>query len=283
MALSFMEYPNRLRLKILGRVRLLDVDSEHWRNWRCRIIDLRSSAASSSTWKHSTGIARSTSRLAIRNPRSSDLVEPLVEENRALKRARRAARTIQSGVLGDGPLELVVAGVRQLTPRIRAFELRHPDDAELPSIEPGSHLRVPVRLANGKTVIRHYSIFSDPARRDVYEIAVLREEQGTSGSRAVHESFELGLRRSGKKLHVPADQTLLDAMLEAGIDVRLAARPAIARPAQRPCWPVSRSIAIRRSRMSSADSNIYCAPASRARRVSISCSTSKESLASKIS
>jgi ferredoxin len=28
----------------------------------------------------------------------------------------------------------------------------------------------------------------------------------------------LELRRSGKKLHVPANQTLLDAMLEAGID-----------------------------------------------------------------
>ncbi len=193
-ALFFMDYPNRLRLKVLGRVRLLDLDSEQLA--QLEVPDYRAHVkrgfliqVEAFDWNCPQHITARYTESEIER-----LIEPLVEENRALKSARSGARTIESGVLGDGALELVVAGVRQLTPRIRAFELRHPDDAELPAIEPGSHLRVPVRLANGKIVIRHYSIFSDPARRDAYEIAVLREEQGTSGSRAVHESLEIGLR-----------------------------------------------------------------------------------------
>ncbi len=94
--------------------------------------------------------------------------------------------------LGEGPLELVISGVRQLAPRVRAFELRDPAGGDLPAVEPGSHLRVPVRLPSGKQVDRHYSIASNPARRDAYEIAVLREEEGSGGSGAVHDSYQVG-------------------------------------------------------------------------------------------
>ena len=96
--------------------------------------------------------------------------------------------------LGEGPLELVVSGVRQLAPRVRAFELRHPKGGELPAVEPGSHLRVPVRLPSGDMVDRHYSIASNPVRRDIYEIAVLREDAGSGGSAAVHDCYRIGTR-----------------------------------------------------------------------------------------
>ena len=192
-ALFFMDYPNRVRLKLLGRVRLLDGDSEQLAalespDYRAHVERGFVIHVEAFDWNCPQHI---TPRYT--QPDIERMIEPLLEENRALKSAR-AVRTTGSRVLGEGPLELVIAGVRQLTPRIRSFELRHPDDAELPAIEPGSHLRVPVRLANGKTVIRHYSIFSDPARHDAYEIAVLREEQGSGGSQAVHETFELGMR-----------------------------------------------------------------------------------------
>ena len=193
-ALFFMDYPARRRLKVLGRVRLLDLGSEPLA--QVELPDYRAHVergfiihVEAFDWNCPQHITPRYTESEIER-----LIEPLVEENRALKSVRSTARTTQSSVLGDGPMDLIVTGVRQLTPRIRAFELRHPDSTELPAIEPGSHLRVPVRLANGKAVIRHYSIFSDPARRDAYEIAVLREEHDTSGSRAVHESFELGLR-----------------------------------------------------------------------------------------
>ncbi len=95
---------------------------------------------------------------------------------------------------GDGPLQLVIAAMRQLTPRVRAYELRSADGSELPAVTAGSHLKVPVRLTSGENVIRHYSISSDPAQSEFYEIAVLKEESGAGGSIAVHEQFDLGLQ-----------------------------------------------------------------------------------------
>ena len=41
---------------------------------------------------------------------------------------------------------------------------------------------------------RHYSIASNPARRDIYEIAVLREDDGSGGSAAVHDTYQIGTR-----------------------------------------------------------------------------------------
>ena len=49
-------------------------------------------------------------------------------------------------------------------------------------------------LPSGELVDRHYSIASNPARRDVYEIAVLREEEGSGGSSAVHDNYRIGTR-----------------------------------------------------------------------------------------
>ncbi|MFB3078008.1 MAG: FAD-binding oxidoreductase, partial [Lysobacterales bacterium] len=118
-------------------------------------------------------------------------MQPLIEENRELK-TRRVIKSVLPEVLGAGPLELVISGVRQLTPRIRAFELRDPTGAELPVVEAGSHLQVPVQLEDGESAIRHYSICSNPARRDIYEIAVLHDSEGKGGSVAAHEQFTIG-------------------------------------------------------------------------------------------
>ncbi len=54
----------------------------------------------------------------------------------------------------------------------------------LPAVTAGAHLVVPVRLADGSEVTRQYSLNSDPQRRDLYEIAVLREQAGRGGSTA---------------------------------------------------------------------------------------------------
>src|SRR5690606_4294553 len=53
-------------------------------------------------------------------------------------------------VLGQGSLELVVSGIRQLTPRVRAYELRRVDGSALPAAPAGSHLTLPVPLDNGR-------------------------------------------------------------------------------------------------------------------------------------
>ena len=175
-ALIFMDYPNRARLKVLGRVRLVDggeldlLARLEVANYRARVergFIIRVEAFDWNCPQHIT-------------PRYTEA------ELEALATPRPA-------VIGHGPLELVVSGVRRLTPRIRAYELRDPEGRELPAVRAGAHLEVPVHLENGETATRRYSIASDPARRDAYEIAVLREDAGRGGSRAVHESFQIGL------------------------------------------------------------------------------------------
>ena len=74
------------------------------------------------------------------------------------------------------PLRIVRA--TDVAQGIRSFELRRGDGGELPEFTPGSHISV--RVPNG--LIRKYSLSNDPAERDHYVIAVLREPAGRGGS-----------------------------------------------------------------------------------------------------
>ena len=153
-SLFLMDYPNRTRLKLLGRVKLigpehpallakLEVNGYHASVERGFLIQIEAF-----DWNCPQHIT----------PRYADaevdaLMAPLVEENRMLKHRQRdhGGRT---DTLGNGPLELVVTGIRQLTPRIRAYELSAPDGGELPVFQAGAHLQLPALLDNRDTVIR---------------------------------------------------------------------------------------------------------------------------------
>ena len=201
-SLFFMDYPNRRRLKMFGRVRIVDnaetdiiaaledpdypvqieraflITVEGF-DWNCpahitpRYTDIQVEAALGELRAENQRLREQVEQGGLAAP--GDPQEPI-------------------GVLGEGSLELVVTGVRQLADRVRAYELRSPGGDELPPVTAGAHLRVPVRLPGGEITERHYSIASNPGRRDIYEIAVLREPGGSGGSRAVHESFALGTR-----------------------------------------------------------------------------------------
>lgn len=81
-----------------------------------------------------------------------------------------------------------------MTPQVRAYALRAPDWSDLPIVNAGAHLTVPVRLPDGTVVSRQYSLTTHPQRRDMYEIAVLREEAGRGGSAAIHAIWQIGTR-----------------------------------------------------------------------------------------
>jgi ferredoxin-NADP reductase/predicted pyridoxine 5'-phosphate oxidase superfamily flavin-nucleotide-binding protein len=192
-SLFFMDYPNRTRFKLLGRVELVGAEQAEILA-RLEIADYRAQVergfvihVEAFDWNCPQHIT----------PRHTDadiksLLTPLLEENRLLKANQSPVANRSSQVMGSGPLELVISGLRQLTPRVRAFELRDPNGAKLPVVSAGSHLQFPMQLENGKEKICHYSICSNPARRDAYEIAVLREDGGEGGSIAVHEQFGIG-------------------------------------------------------------------------------------------
>lgn len=192
-ALFLMDYPNRRRLKMLGRVEVinpeasallqqLEVEGYEARVERGFLIHVEAF-----DWNCPQHITPRYTETEV-----NEMIAPVLQENRDFKAG--ASLSNRPSELGDGPLDLVITGVRQLTPRVRAYELRAPNGEDLPVVQAGAHLKVPVQLENGEGVIRHYSICSNPARRDAYEIAVLREEKGAGGSLAVHNLFDLGLR-----------------------------------------------------------------------------------------
>lgn len=196
-SLFLMDYPSQTRLKILGRIRVISGDNTDelatLENADFRapvergfIIDIEAF-----DWNCPKYITPRYTEVQLKG-----LIEPLQAENIALKEKLNKQNvnnlTNNDEKLGSGPLELIISGIRQLTPRIRAFELRHPNGEKLPKITAGSHIQVPIKLADGVLTLRHYSICSNPLRRDVYEIAVLNEVEGKGGSTAIYQQYQLG-------------------------------------------------------------------------------------------
>ncbi len=190
-ALFFMDYVNRRRLKLLGRVMIIGSDHE-------ALSELRDQdyvaavergfliKVEAFDWNCPQHITPRFTQEQIRTELLSS--QPQTNQEQA------APSNTEPTVLGAGPLELVVAGMRQLTEDVRSYELRRVDGGELPGFSAGSHLRIPVQLPNGELIEREYSIASNPANRQSYEIAVLRETLGRGGSSALHSQFVLGTR-----------------------------------------------------------------------------------------
>jgi ferredoxin-NADP reductase/predicted pyridoxine 5'-phosphate oxidase superfamily flavin-nucleotide-binding protein len=202
-ALFFMDYPNKRRLKLMGIIKL--VPNNDWETlaklevegYRANVERAFLIHVEAFDWNCPQHI---TPRFTEED--LDQLVAPLVAENEKLKQQAKGVQSFtqastdlkETNAIGDGELCLVISGIRQLTPRVRAYEFRDLNGNDLPVIEAGSHLQIPVRLRNGKTVLRHYSICSNSKRRDIYEIAVLKDDNGQGGSRAVHETLQLGMQ-----------------------------------------------------------------------------------------
>jgi len=195
-ALILMDYPNRRRLKVWARARIVHEDEDpalltrlEVPTYRARVERAVVMTVEAFDWNCPQHITPRFTEDEI-----AELVAPLQRQLARVTAENDALRTTASNVqaLGSGPLELVVAGMRQLTPRIRSYELRAADGGLLPAWKAGAHLSVPVHLPNGQEQTRAYSLMGDPADRHVYEIAVLREDAGHGGSVAVHRDYGLG-------------------------------------------------------------------------------------------
>ena len=197
-ALILMDYVQRRRLKIWGRARLVDarddaalIDQLDVPSSRARIERAVIVTVEAFDWNCPRHITPRYTGTEIEGAVAS-LRGEIVRLREALQRLRGQGATPTA--FGDGPLALVIDGVRQLTPRIRGYSLRTADGSALPAIAAGANLDVPVQFVDGRVATRRYSIASDPTRRDAWEIAVLREDNGSGGSAAVHGQFGVGLR-----------------------------------------------------------------------------------------
>jgi ferredoxin-NADP reductase/predicted pyridoxine 5'-phosphate oxidase superfamily flavin-nucleotide-binding protein len=188
-SLILMDYPRRRRLKIWGRARAVDERDEpellrmlelpHSRAPVERSILIRVEAFDWNCPKYIT-------------PRySQQEVEALMAQ---VRRQPEALEKPVPRALGTGSLPLTITGIRQLTPRIRAYELSHADGEPLPGYQAGAHLQVPVELPDGNETSRAYSLTDAPGDPEVYRIAVLRMDDGDGGSRALHDGWQLGTR-----------------------------------------------------------------------------------------
>jgi vanillate O-demethylase ferredoxin subunit len=84
-------------------------------------------------------------------------------------------------------LSLLVRQVRYEATGINSYELVHPLGEELPPFTAGAH--IDIHLANG--MIRQYSLCNAPHERHRYVIAVLRDEAGRGGSKALHDTLHV--------------------------------------------------------------------------------------------
>lgn len=246
-ALFFMDYANRRRLKMLGRVQLVTLDdietlstleSDQYRANVERGFIIHLEAYDWNCPQHITP--------RFDEDQIDQIVAPLIAENTQLK--EQIEEQFQEQLQGqcreqqdpetnpqlepEAPLvhseatnptvfrtkepsiELTISGIRQLTPTIRSYELAPIDNRQLPKCEPGAHLQIPIALSDGITISRHYSIHNDPSTNNRYEIAVLKtSDDDNSGSATIHRTFTLGQTLN---VELPSNYFALDPNLKTG-------------------------------------------------------------------
>ncbi|MGF6408492.1 PDR/VanB family oxidoreductase [Paraburkholderia sp. MM5482-R1] len=113
-----------------------------------------------------------------------------------------------------GTLQVRVRQVRYEGKGIKSYELTSPSGAVLPAFEAGSH--IDIHLKNG--IIRQYSLSNSPAERNRYVIAVLKDEGGRGGSRAMHSEVAAGdiVTISRPRNHFALDGNAKKVILIAG-------------------------------------------------------------------
>jgi phthalate 4,5-dioxygenase reductase component len=101
-------------------------------------------------------------------------------------------------------MHVEVAAKEAIAADIWRYALRPCTGRALPPFTPGSHLTVV--LPDGAR--RNYSLCSDPAEHDSWQIAVKREARGRGGSRQLVDQVHVGMRLEVSK---PRNQFALDA------------------------------------------------------------------------
>jgi reductive dehalogenase len=92
-------------------------------------------------------------------------------------------------VEGDAPvIQVEITTAEKMTDDVTKYEFAALDGSDLPAWTAGAHLDIVI--APG--FLRQYSMSGDPANRSVYQIGVLREDEGKGGSKLMHRIFNQG-------------------------------------------------------------------------------------------
>jgi ferredoxin-NADP reductase len=112
----------------------------------------------------------------------------------------------------EAEFDVVITGRDDAVPGVAVLALRQQNHRMLPPWHPGAHVDVLVEGIGP----RQYSLCGDPNERREWRIAVLLEQETRGGSKAIHESAQVGtaLRIRGPRNHFalqPADRYLFIA------------------------------------------------------------------------
>lgn len=134
---------------------------------------------------------------------------------------QRSATLNRSQFVQRRHLEVVVKGIRQLTPRVREYLLSSANGIVLPAFQPGAHIELHTVSPDSGPIVRHYSLVGGAGlwddSPDTYRIAVQREDR-RRGSAHIHDTFSIGttLQVSQPKNNFPLDPRDAKSLLIAG-------------------------------------------------------------------
>ena len=120
----------------------------------------------------------------------------------------------------EGTLKLVVTRIDDTIEGIRTVTLARPDGAALPSFTPGSH--VVVECGGSGQNANAYSLTGEAIMPDAYVISVLRCDDGSGGSRWIHDELAAGdtvVTRLPRSAFAPVLRARRHLMVAAGIGI----------------------------------------------------------------
>mgnify|MGYP000349370956 CR=1 FL=1 len=186
--LFLMSYSERRRLKIWGRVKVIEEHNNSDQISRLEVTDFRAPVE--------RGFVITVEALDWNCPKyitprySHDEVESLLAEH--VKQNTQPSSS--KAYAGKGKLPMIVSAIKQLTNDVRSYELKHAEGAELPDYKAGAHISVPVQLNDGSYSTHAYSLVSMKYRRHHYQIAVKCEAHGDGGSLSIHKHWQVGTK-----------------------------------------------------------------------------------------
>ena len=148
-----------------------------------------------------------------------------IEAYQALITAEAYQARVKSGVVeglaheywidGEAPvIRVQVTKAEMMAPDVAKYELASIDGSPLPEWTAGAHVDIVV----APEFLRQYSLSGDPEDRSVYQIGVLKEEEGKGGSKLMHRIFSEGRKIFISKPinHFPLDETASKSFLLGG-------------------------------------------------------------------
>jgi len=85
-------------------------------------------------------------------------------------------------------MDVVISSRSIEADRIVSLQLTAADGSDLPPFSAGAHIDILV----GENLVRQYSLCNNPRERKTYRLGVLNDENSRGGSKAIHETFEVG-------------------------------------------------------------------------------------------